>query len=76
MSTEVTITLNVNGERMTRRVEARRHLVDFLRLDLGLMGAHGGRFEAGRPKVLHQVFEERRIGDPDLELDDRRARRW
>jgi carbon-monoxide dehydrogenase small subunit len=42
VSTEVAITLTVNGERVTRRVEARRHLVDFLRLDLGLMGAHTG----------------------------------
>ena len=42
MSTEVTVTLSVNGERISRRIEARRHLVDFLRLDLGLMGAHAG----------------------------------
>jgi carbon-monoxide dehydrogenase small subunit len=34
--------LVVNGERITRRVEARRHLIDFLRLDLGLMGSHTG----------------------------------
>jgi carbon-monoxide dehydrogenase small subunit len=40
MTAEVTLT--VNGERVTRRVEARRHLVDFLRLDLGLTGAHAG----------------------------------
>jgi carbon-monoxide dehydrogenase small subunit len=42
MSREVQVTLTVNGERVSRRVEARRHLVDFLRLDLGLMGAHAG----------------------------------
>ena len=42
MSTEVAVTLTVNGERVSRRVEARRHLVDFLRLDLGLMGSHTG----------------------------------
>jgi carbon-monoxide dehydrogenase small subunit len=42
MSTEVAVTLTVNGERVARRVEARRHLVDFLRLDLGLMGSHAG----------------------------------
>ncbi len=42
MSTEVNVTLTVNGERVTRRVEARRHLVDFLRLDLGLNGTHTG----------------------------------
>jgi carbon-monoxide dehydrogenase small subunit len=42
MSIEVAVTLTVNGERVSRRVEARRHLVDFLRLDLGLMGSHTG----------------------------------
>ena len=42
MSTEVGISLTVNGERVSRRVEARRHLIDFLRLDLGLMGSHAG----------------------------------
>ena len=42
MSDEVVINLIVNGERVRRRVEARRHLVDFLRLDLGLMGTHTG----------------------------------
>jgi carbon-monoxide dehydrogenase small subunit len=42
MSSEVVVTLTVNDERVTRRIEARRHLVDFLRLDLGLMGAHAG----------------------------------
>jgi aerobic-type carbon monoxide dehydrogenase small subunit (CoxS/CutS family) len=42
MSTEVVVTLTVNGERVSRRVEARRHLIDFLRLELGLMGSHTG----------------------------------
>ena len=42
MSRDVDIQLTVNGERVARRVEARRHLVDFLRLDLGLMGTHTG----------------------------------
>ena len=32
----------VNGSRVTARVPARRHLVDFLREDLGLTGAHLG----------------------------------
>ena len=36
------ITVLVNGERTTRHVEARTHLVDFLRGDLGLMGTHAG----------------------------------
>ena len=42
MSTHLDITLTVNGERVTRRIEARRHLIDFLRLDLELMGSHAG----------------------------------
>jgi len=36
------ITLTVNGERITRTVPVRQHLVDFLRLELGLTGAHLG----------------------------------
>lgn len=36
------ITLDVNGETVTRTVPVRRHLVDFLRLDLGLTGSHLG----------------------------------
>ncbi|MEC7489011.1 MAG: (2Fe-2S)-binding protein [Pseudomonadota bacterium] len=36
------ITLSVNGETITRRVEARTNLVDFLRYDLGLTGSHVG----------------------------------
>ena len=40
MSTHVDITVIVNGERVARRVEARRHLIDFLRLDVGLTGSH------------------------------------
>jgi aerobic-type carbon monoxide dehydrogenase small subunit (CoxS/CutS family) len=36
------ITLRVNGERVTRHVEPRRHLIDFLRQDLGLTGSHAG----------------------------------
>ena len=42
MSKIIDVTLTVNGERVSRRVEARRHLVDFLRLELGLMGTHTG----------------------------------
>jgi aerobic carbon-monoxide dehydrogenase small subunit len=38
----VDISLTVNGERVRARVDARRHLTDFLRLDLGLTGAHAG----------------------------------
>jgi hypothetical protein len=41
-STDIAVSLTVNGERVSRRIEARRHLIDFLRLDLGLMGSHTG----------------------------------
>ncbi len=37
-----TITLIVNGETVTRLVDARQHLVDFLRGELGLTGSHLG----------------------------------
>ncbi len=36
------ITLTVNGTRVSRRVPARQHLVDFLREELGLTGTHVG----------------------------------
>ena len=36
------ITLTVNGERVTERVEARKTLVDFLREDLFMTGSHVG----------------------------------
>lgn len=42
MSDAIDISLTVNGERVRARVEARKHLVDFLRQDLGLMGSHIG----------------------------------
>jgi len=42
VSTHADISLTVNGERVSRHVEVRRHLIDFLRLDLGLMGSHTG----------------------------------
>jgi aerobic carbon-monoxide dehydrogenase small subunit len=38
----LTITLTVNGTQVTRSVPARQHLVDFLREELGLTGAHLG----------------------------------
>jgi carbon-monoxide dehydrogenase small subunit len=38
----VEITVTVNGERVTRRVEPRQHLVDFLRNEVELTGAHVG----------------------------------
>jgi carbon-monoxide dehydrogenase small subunit len=41
-SADIAVSLTVNGERVSRRIEARRHLIDFLRLDLGLMGSHTG----------------------------------
>ncbi|MBU0781511.1 MAG: (2Fe-2S)-binding protein [Alphaproteobacteria bacterium] len=39
-SDRIDIALRVNGEEVEARVPAGRHLVDFLRLDLGLTGAH------------------------------------
>ena len=36
------ITLTVNGTQVSRRVQARQHLVDFLREELGLTGSHLG----------------------------------
>jgi len=38
----VLLSMTVNGERVERRVEARTHLVDFLRGELGLMSARVG----------------------------------
>ncbi len=38
----IDIALTVNGEPVSRRVEARQHLVDFLRNELGLTGSHLG----------------------------------
>lgn len=38
----VEIALTINGERVEARIDAGRHLVDFLRLDLGLTGSHAG----------------------------------
>ncbi len=37
---KIDIALSVNGEPVEARVPAGRHLIDFLRLDLGLTGAH------------------------------------
>src|SRR5580765_3336610 len=42
MSQQVDVRLTVNGEPVARRVEARTHLIDFLRSELGLMGSHTG----------------------------------
>jgi carbon-monoxide dehydrogenase small subunit len=39
---EMTLTLTVNGERLSRTVEVRRTLADFLRDDLSLTGTHLG----------------------------------
>jgi carbon-monoxide dehydrogenase small subunit len=36
------LTLTVNGTQVSRRVEARQHLADFLREELGLTGSHVG----------------------------------
>jgi aerobic-type carbon monoxide dehydrogenase small subunit (CoxS/CutS family) len=42
MDRTVEVTITVNGEAVTRRVEARQHLVDFLREELQLTGSHVG----------------------------------
>lgn len=40
MKTRLDVTMTVNGERVARSIEARMHLIDFLREELGLTGAH------------------------------------
>jgi carbon-monoxide dehydrogenase small subunit len=42
MDQALDITVLVNGTEVRRRVEARTHLVDFLREELGLTGSHTG----------------------------------
>jgi carbon-monoxide dehydrogenase small subunit len=42
MEHAIDITLTVNGTQVTRRVEPREHLVDFLRENRGLTGSHVG----------------------------------
>ena len=42
MEHDVQTTLTVNGQKVTRRIAARVHLVDFLREELGLTGSHIG----------------------------------
>ena len=42
MANEIETTLTVNGTPVRRRVQARQHLIDFLREDLGLTGSHVG----------------------------------
>jgi len=42
MEQALDVTIVVNGTEVRRRVEARQHLVDFLREELGLTGSHTG----------------------------------
>jgi len=42
MEHAMNVTITVNGTPVTRRVEARTHLTDFLREELGLTGSHLG----------------------------------
>jgi aerobic carbon-monoxide dehydrogenase small subunit len=42
MEHEIDTTLTVNGVEVRRRIQARQHLVDFLREELGLTGSHVG----------------------------------
>jgi carbon-monoxide dehydrogenase small subunit len=42
MEQAIETTLVVNGATVTRRIQARQHLIDFLREELGLTGSHVG----------------------------------
>ena len=42
MEAHVDVSMRVNGAAVTRRIEARMNLVDFLREELGLTGSHVG----------------------------------
>ena len=42
MDKNIEITLTVNGQNVTRHIEARTSLVDFLRYEMGLTGSHVG----------------------------------
>ncbi len=42
MERAIETTLVVNGATVTRRIQARQHLIDFLREELGLTGSHAG----------------------------------
>ena len=42
MEHELDTTLTVNGTQVRRRIQARQHLIDFLREELGLTGSHVG----------------------------------
>lgn len=42
MNRRIEIALTVNGERVARSVDTRQHLIDFLRTEMGLTGAHTG----------------------------------
>ena len=42
METHVDVSMRVNGSAVTRRIEARMNLVDFLREEIGLTGSHVG----------------------------------
>ncbi len=42
MSHELETTMRVNGVEVTRRIEPRQHLIDFIREEVGLTGSHIG----------------------------------
>ncbi len=58
MNMSLDITLTVNGDQVSERVEARKTLVDFVRDDLGLTGSHIG-CEHGVLRRLHHAGEWR-----------------
>lgn len=42
MSHELDTTMRINGVEVTRRIEPRQHLIDFIREEIGLTGSHIG----------------------------------
>ena len=59
MSNRITITAKVNGETVTRDVEPRQSLVDFLREELELTGSHVGCAIGGETISLEDVAAAR-----------------
>jgi aerobic-type carbon monoxide dehydrogenase small subunit (CoxS/CutS family) len=49
------VTITVNGDVVTRRVEARQHLVDFLREELQLTGSHVGCEHGARSRTFRPL---------------------
>ena len=54
----VQVSLVVNGERVTRTVPVRQHLVDFLRTDLGLTGPTDGIIGVERQLIIQRFMTQ------------------